>query len=131
MSCLRDLGASCRNMDQEKEWDGVEQEAHSPHTMGEAAKGPAGVAGFLKEKSQNELLRGRLASDIPIPSIQTFQGQWVGGWGEVGQRLKVANCPHRECLHSSLPVSPPSGRSAWLWGGAGEEGERGQQGCGS
>lgn len=61
MSCLQDLGASCRNMDREEEGHGVEQEAHSPHTMGEAAKGPAGVAGFLKEKSQNELLRGRLA----------------------------------------------------------------------
>lgn len=54
--------------------------------MGESAKGPAGVAGFLKEKSQNELLRGRLAPDLPIRLVQTsisnrksFQGpMWVG-----------------------------------------------------
>lgn len=50
----------------------LEQEAHSPRTMGEAAKGPAGVAGFLKEKNQNELLRARLAPDSPIPPVQTW-----------------------------------------------------------
>lgn len=49
---------------------GTELGAHGPRTMGEAAKGPAGVAGFLKEKNQNELLRGRLAPDIPLPSGQ-------------------------------------------------------------
>lgn len=44
---------------------GLEQGAHGPRTMGESAKGPAGVASFLKEKSQNESLRGRLAPDVP------------------------------------------------------------------
>lgn len=72
---------------------GVEQEAHSPHTMGEAAKGPAGVAGFLKEKSQNELLRGRLASDIPIPPVQTFQGPVGRGVGGDGTETQGGQLP--------------------------------------
>lgn len=38
--------------------------------MGKSAKGPAGMAGFLKEKSQNELVRGRLA---PGPISLSFQ----------------------------------------------------------
>lgn len=113
---------------------GLEQEAHSPRTMGEAAKGPAGVAGFLKEKSQNELLRARLAPDSPVPPVRTstsnrnpFQGQCVCE-GEDGEKHKVARPPpphpHGECPHTPLPVGPPSWGSAWLWGRAGEAGER-------
>lgn len=73
-------------MDQRRSGHGIELGAHGPRTMGEAAKGPAGVAGFLKEKNQNELLRGRLAPDIPTPPGQTsvwnrnsFQGPARGG----------------------------------------------------
>lgn len=67
---------------------GLEREADGPRTMGEAAKGPAGVAGFLKKKSQNELLRGRLTHDVPIHPVQTsisnrnsFQGVGDGKRG--------------------------------------------------
>lgn len=55
-------------MDQKESGHG--KVARSPRTMGKSAKGPAGMAGFLKEKSQNELLRGRLA---PEPIYLSFQ----------------------------------------------------------
>lgn len=97
---------------------GLEQGAHGPRTMGESAKGPAGVAGFLKEKSQNELLRGRLAPDVPIPPIQTYVSNKVipgasGGRG-VGQRpgqpaSSVGNVSTLPCL-SAFPAGAP-GRS--------------------
>jgi hypothetical protein len=56
-------------MDQEEKRAWVTA-ARSPRTMGKSAKGPAGMAGFLKEKSQNELVRGRLA---PGPISLSFQ----------------------------------------------------------
>lgn len=66
MGCLQGLG-----MRHEETWTkrrsghGLELGACGPRTMGESAKGPAGVAGFLKEKSQNELLRERLTPAVP------------------------------------------------------------------
>lgn len=57
---------------------GLEQVACGPRTMGESAKGPAGVAGFLKEKSQNELLRGRLTPAVPyLPSKLCIKQKFI------------------------------------------------------
>lgn len=108
---------------------GLEQAAHGPRTMGESAKGPAGVAGFLKEKSQNEELRGRLAPDAPTflyllskalyqsetrPRDHWGQGKWKRPW-------QPGSPKGNKYLQFSLLVSPPSwssgealGRS---WGG--------------
>lgn len=121
---------------------GLEQEAHSPRTMGEAAKGPAGVAGFLKEKSQNELLRARLAPDSPVPPVRTstsnrnpFQGQCVCE-GEDGEKHKVARPPPpappwRMSPHSLACRPSQLGLSLALGKGRGGRRERGQQGFGS
>lgn len=62
MGYLLGLDTSRKDRDQEVEWAWATA-AHSPRTMGKAAKGPAGMAGFLKEKSQNELLGGGLLMD--------------------------------------------------------------------
>lgn len=48
--------------------------AHCPRTMGESAKGPAGMATFLKEKSQNERLRAKFISWYLRPSAQISLG---------------------------------------------------------
>lgn len=82
----------------------------SPRTMGKSAKGPAGMAGFLKEKSQNELLRGKLLLS-PYTSHPNLlhqakmhtRGQCVlvgGRWGDIACRVESI---------STLPSSrPPS-----------------------
>lgn len=108
---------------------GLEQAAHGPRTMGESAKGPAGVAGFLKEKSQNEELRGRLAPDAPtslyLSSKPLYQSEtWPRGhWGQGKWKRprQLASSKGNKYLQFSLLVSPPPGAPARLWGGAGEE----------
>lgn len=125
-------------MEQEEGWAwATAGRGHGPRTMGETAKCPAGVAGFLKEKSQSEVLRGRLASDIPVPPTQTSnqteahsRGQWGRGSGQ--RSGWVASLPRRDCLHSSLPSCPPAGAPggpARLRAEA-EEKEREEQSCG-
>lgn len=105
---------------------GLEQGACGPRTMGESAKGPAGVAGFLQEKSQNELLRGRLAPAVPyLPSKpllnrNSFQG--LGGAGEVKHRTAASPGGNVPTLPgpSALPARA-RGYPAGPWGGAEEE----------
>lgn len=45
------------------------------------------------------------------------------GWGK-WKRPRAASFPCMECLHSSLPVSPPGWSSSMPLGKSGEEGER-------
>lgn len=91
--------------------------ARSPRTMGKTAKGPSGMASFLKEKSQNELVRGRLA---PEPTIYlSFQSAII--------KQELYRGPgHRDHL-VALVINGSAllslGYPAGLWEGAGEGSE--------
>ena len=93
---------------------GLEQRAHGPRTMGESAKGPAGVAGFLKEKSQNELLRGRLAPILLAQTSRSNRSSFQGppGVGVVDRdpghlASPLGNVSALPCL-SALPAGAPA-----------------------
>ena len=102
---------------------GLEQAAHGPRTMGESAKGPAGVAGFLKEKSQNEELRGRLAPDAPTflyllskplyqsetrPRGHWGQGKWKRPWQPASPKGNISPV-FLACQPSQLELQRGSG----------------------
>jgi hypothetical protein len=70
------------------------------------------MAGFLKEKSQNEFLRGMFAPEFlhlwPQTAESSGNSYWGpmcereekgGGAGEGAQRLAATSLPWRECLH--------------------------------
>lgn len=102
-------------MDQEEKWAWATA-TRSPRTMGKSAKGPAGMAGFLKEKSQKEQLRGRLVPEsIYLSSQSTIIKQ------ELILGVRAKRPEPLDCSSHNGSVFLPLGYPARLWGGAREE----------
>lgn len=128
MGCLQGLVPHKGTWTKKRSARGLEHGAHAPRTMGETAKGPVGMAGFLKEKSQNELLRGRLALDALTslylcPNLYIKQ-KLIPGASEGGEsRRDPGQLASPTGNFSILPFlsALPAGAPAWLWQGAGRE----------